>query len=72
MNKQLINILGLLHEALLVGETIGTVVPGAQGTVPIEMIADKLVAIAQATLKAHQEITGQPLDLALLAPVEEK
>ncbi len=33
-------------------------------------IADKLVRIAQAAVKAHNAATGQDLDLSLLAPIQ--
>lgn len=63
MNETLIKILGLLHEAALVGEVIPQSAAAAT-------LADKFIKIAQETVKAHQEITGQPLDLNLLKPVD--
>lgn len=63
MNKRLVEILGLLHEAALIGE----IVPQSAAAATL---ADKLIQIAQATVKAHEEITGQPLDLELLKPID--
>lgn len=47
---------------------VAELVPGAQA--PLAAIADKYIKIAQAAARAHQAATGQPLDPALLAPVE--
>jgi hypothetical protein len=57
-------ILGFLNSAAQVAE----VIPGAQA--PIAAVADKFILIAQAAVKAHEAATGQPLDLALLKPVD--
>ena len=62
MNSFLIEILGLLHEAALLGEVVPQSAEEAA-------LADKFIQIAQATIKAHQRITGQPLDLSLLKPI---
>jgi hypothetical protein len=56
-------ILGTLDALAQVAE----IIPGAQG--PLAAMADKYIKIAQAANRAHMAATGQPIDLALLAPV---
>lgn len=57
-------ILGFLDSAAQIAASV----PGAQA--PIAAISDKYIKIAQAAVQAHEAATGQPLDLALLKPVD--
>jgi hypothetical protein len=63
MLKTLDYILGVLDTVAGIAELF----PGV--TVPAAM-ADKLIKVAQAAVKAHNQATGQPLDLSLLQPLE--
>jgi hypothetical protein len=60
--KTLDYILGVLDSFAMIAEMF----PGAN--VPAAL-ADKLLKIAQASVKAREAATGQPLDLNLLKPV---
>lgn len=60
--KSLDYILGVLDTLA----NIATMVPGI--AVPASL-ADNLLKVAQSAVQAHESITGQPLDLSLLAPV---
>jgi len=61
--KTLDYILGVLDSIAMIAELY----PGA--AVPAG-IADKLLKVAQASVKAREAATGQPLDLNLLKPIE--
>ena len=37
---------------------------------PIPALAKLLVSIAQAASQAHEQVTGQPIDLTLLHPID--
>lgn len=61
--KTLDQILGVLEGFVSVAEMFpGITIPAA--------LADKILKIAQASVKAHEAATGQALDLNLLKPVD--
>lgn len=66
------NLLDQILQDLQLLARVGQLFPGI-GIPGIGIPADaaaKLLAIAQVTVKAHEALTGQPLDLNLLKPVD--
>lgn len=63
MFNKLDYILGVLDSFAGIAELFpGTTVPAA--------LADKLLKVTQAAVRAHEAATGQPLDLSLLQPIQ--
>ena len=63
--KTLDQILGILQFAAEIGTSIA--IPGAPAAIGAgSKLAAYLLAIAQAAVKAHEAVTGQPLDLTKL------